>query len=439
MPTYEQALEAMEIAYQRGDVESAIEMAAYAKELQSQAGLESQPEPASVLDQLSGGVKATTKGLIQDVAFFPNMIADVGVNAYNRITGNQMPTYSSRFPEMLDQYLPSPGYENVEKAAELAGAFVSLPLLARKAAGLLTKTPDEAERFAVELYRRNRAMAPSKLTAKAIRAAGKRLYEQARSAGVELKAESLDSLREAITNKLVDMGVRDFTHPKIYKALDELRAPQGSYKASLDDLTSVRKVLSNIKGEEAMRANQVKHEIFKFLDNINPSDLISSSVDEAQKAVSSLKEATANWAAYRRGKTLQDARTSSERRLAATGSNAVESSARVKMNQILEDEALRRQYSPTELEEIDKIVRGSKATNVFRSVGKLAPSNSEKFMAAAVTAPHIPLVYPVAAIGYGAKKIAETMTKRRIAKLEQETLRRSPEGAEFARRTPGYE
>jgi hypothetical protein len=265
-------------------------------------------------------------------------------------------------------------------------------------------------------------------------------YSNMKGFGVEVHSPVMENVHSNIMTELESEGYRDYLAPKTFKAVDELLNPAGQ-NHTIGDIEGVRRALNKAAGDPAERdaARRAVGQIDGALANLKPSQ-VAVNPQFADRISQEALQARGNYAAAKRSERIDDQLTKAVDRAASTGSGAnVQNAMRQNIRAILDDPKKRRGYSADEIAQMRAVVRGDAVTNTARMLGKLAPTGVVSgiptivgyglngAMGAAVPA----------AIGFGAKHLAESRTARDISELSQAVRTRSPLAAANPPTPPG--
>jgi len=187
-------------------------------------------------------------------------------------------------------------------------------------------------------------------------------YDAFRQSGMEIKSEAASGFGQGVKARLTEAGLDENLAGKTWGILDKLEnAPAGAVMTA-QNLLSLRKTLSNAAGsidpQERLAAVIARNRLDDFLTaNGNPQ--------QAQI----LREANANYGAAERAAGLDKRITAAELRASSANSGMnVENTVRQRIANILINPALQRGFSPAELAQMDRLVRGPTAANALRTV-----------------------------------------------------------------------
>lgn len=329
---------------------------------------------------------------------------------------------------------------------------VAAPALASETAGQIAKsTTPEAEPYArvggalvggglASVRRATEAAVPS---LEGIKDAAQAGYKHPVVESLEIKPASVQTAGVRIIQELHNAGFRRNNVGQTFGALDELMAPTGA-AAKVADIDSVSKNLGVLSKEvntigkpttEATAAGIAKRKVDDYLANIKAPDVISG---DAAAASTILKEARSNWAAYMKGSDVDARLTRAERQAAKSGSGSnIDNAVRQKISAILDVPSRTVGFTPAEIDQMEKIVRGTWGSNVARKLGKLGVDGGLSLLL------HSASAYgtgggtiPIAVAGTLMRKLGEAITQRNAEKLQRMIAARSPLAAKIPQPIP---
>jgi hypothetical protein len=256
---------------------------------------------------------------------------------------------------------------------------------------------------------------PQTMTADQLKQTGAAAYRKAKDAGVIFKPEAVERLRQTVYNDLAEFGFHPTNQPGAGVAYNELeRLAQGG-NVSLEGLESLRRMASggynptNPSNNELLR--RIAERIDEFASSAGPDDILTGNV---QAATDALAEGRDYWSRFRKLEKVQELIDRAGRQASSTGSGGnVENATRQQLRRILDNKKMMRGFTPDEIKAIEDAVFGTPAQNTLRLVGKLSPQGNGLMAALGIGgAASIPgVALPAMAIGAGAKKASEAMTR----------------------------
>lgn len=284
-------------------------------------------------------------------------------------------------------------------------------------------------------------------TAQALKDAAEQGYTKARDMGVEIKPDAVVGFGRGVQADLEKDGVFGELAPKTFSILKKLQSPPEGSVATFSNLDAARKALGHAASDftnktEQLAAKRVIDRLDDFLTNVPAKDVLAGPAASASKAI---KDARGNYAAAMRSNKitgeLDNAYTGILDRgelnaaVANSGQN-VDNAIRQRLKSLLSSRKEIRGYNPEEIAQMEKVARGTVASNTARMTGNLLGGGgglgaSVYGLAGATGA--IATGNPVAAAlsaapiaGYGLKKTANALTKRQVNKLDELIRTRSP-------------
>lgn len=246
-----------------------------------------------------------------------------------------------------------------------------------------------------------------------------------------------------IKQTLYGEGLDENVAPMTFAVLKRLENPVGN-TANVSDIDNVRKVLGKLGGNFAQpieqgAARRAIEGIDDYLANIKKPDVIAG---DAAAASNTLKNARANFAAKSRLERVEGAEYRGELNAAAanSGQNA-NNATRQAIKSILLNPQKRRGFNDAEIEQMERVVKGTATGNAMRSVGKILATSGLQgglvaggSIAAAPVTGGLSLALPVA--GYAAQKLADKSTGDAIKQLRDLIASRSPLAVQMALQNP---
>jgi hypothetical protein len=312
------------------------------------------------------------------------------------------------------------------------------------ATGIPKEYPEFAAGIALPIPKRipaggaaGRVAAPTVQELKTAASAG---YESPTVTGVELKPGAMPKLANTIAMDLSKGRVNDITAPQVSKLIERAQQmPQNAVAVTVENLQALRTAIDDVStpikdatgkvtnGPEIRAAAIARKRIDDYLANVPKDDIVAG---DPRAASEILTDARGNYAAAERAETINRKQFRAELRAAAANSGQnVSNTMRQRIADIVIDPAQRRGYSAPELALMDRIVRGGKVENTVRLAGNLLGGGGGlgalvTGSAGAYAAGPLGALAPV--VGYGLKKLSNTMTARNIDKLNNAIRANSP-------------
>ncbi len=324
--------------------------------------------------------------------------------------------------------------------------------------------------------------------------AGKQ-YNEARAANVELDPVQVANRAKVIEHK-VGPGFDADTAPTTIKTLRQLQTPEAGEFPTLVNIDNARKKLNEVAKltdntgkptSDAAAAQIVKRHLGDYLEGdalnhvvvrdpkqaaklvteflqdqpqiaqrviaqANAGDttalsqiLKNAGQANATKAINTYKTANQNWAAYRRARSIEEAKLLGEDQAGRQTAGSEARRIRLNLGRIQDritksDTTLG--YSAKELAGIKRVSNGPIVSKTFDQLGRghgALPLMLHGMTAVSTGGSLLPLQAAIEAGAYGSKRIAEALTRRQINKLSETMRKRSPEYAARAARVKPHD
>jgi hypothetical protein len=255
-----------------------------------------------------------------------------------------------------------------------------------------------------------------------LKAAGNQAYKEADQAGLVISPQSFSNAVDDIAIAMQKEGMDKTIHPKALAALTRLTEAQGG-QPTLREIDTLRRVVksaaASIDPSERRLANMMTNKLDDFVSNLKPTDVVAG---DALKATSALNKGRDMWSRMRKSEMIEEAVTKAKNRAASTGSGGnADNAIRQNIEKILDNPKKSRGFTNEERALMQKVVDGKPIQNLMRLIGKLSPSGNGLMIAlhsgGAVASGGLSL--PIAAVGAGAKKIADLATPRNVEALSR--------------------
>lgn len=274
----------------------------------------------------------------------------------------------------------------------------------------------------------------------ALREAADTHYNQMHGFGVELHPHVMDDAATNIMTELKTQGYRDYLAPKTFKAVEELRNPDGQFMTT-QEVEGVRRALNKASMDPAERdaARRAIAEIDTTMAALKPADAAING-QFAPRVAQEARAARANYAAFKQAQQIDQATDRAGLQAASTGSGAnIDNATRQKFRAILTNPKKLRGYSAEEQSAMRQLVQGTAGGNAARLIGKLAPSGIVSAALGAGLGEAVGHTVGVPALGLVAKKLSDMSTARKAAQLSELRRLRSPLARQIgAVPHPGY-
>lgn len=261
---------------------------------------------------------------------------------------------------------------------------------------------------------------------------------------VRLKPEALDDLNTRMKDLLVnERATNPVLFPRANATVDDIAANPNPTLYGVEE--NRRIVGRNVAGnaDEARVGVAMKQQIDDYLNSLTPDK-----VDGANPgaAVADLKDARALTHRVKKAEEILNKEMRGETRAATTGTGGNEVNAtRQNIRTVFDKErdptmsGKRRGYTPDEMAQMERVVKGTPGQNIARMLGRMAPTSGALPMMAtgyggmagagagmATGNPLLAIPALAGGAGFAAKAVAEQSTKREIQKLVAMILNGAP-------------
>jgi len=258
-----------------------------------------------------------------------------------------------------------------------------------------------------------------------IKQASQQAYKASEDSGVFIKPHAVQRMSSEIKNDFAEFGYKPRLAPKVAGFLDDLDAAVADGQThTLKSMDMLRQeaglIMRSTEPAEREIGRQVLKKIDKHLDTLNERDVLEGG--DLAKGIKSLREAQSLWKTQKKSEIIQTAVQRAEDRTTTSGSGGnIDNNLRQQLRRIVESPRLSRSFSRKEITAMRAIMRGSKVQDVARLLGKLSPEgNGLMAMLHLIAAPASGyLSVPAAGVGIAAKRYADSVTPKRIAKLDE--------------------
>lgn len=255
---------------------------------------------------------------------------------------------------------------------------------------------------------------------------GGKKFDEARRAGSAISRQSAEQLRDRVTSLKDSSGLATLIDPQLHPQSSAVmkrvvEATEG--ELSFDNLIQARQLASDAAGTldkaDARIAMKIRDALDDHIDDLKAEDMIGG---DPKLAAASLKEARDLW---QRGRTAEFFEELVEKAKNEMGSNysqaGLETAIRRKLKNELNSNRAKR-FPPDIRAQMQEVVRGTKASNTLRNIGRVAPRGpitGGLLLGAGVVNPALGgLLYGV---GEAGKFLSQRSTLNRFDKLVEGT------------------
>ena len=331
------------------------------------------------------------------------MLSKLGVKAGSALAGGAGAQGGEEVAEALDLD-PQTGRFVGGLGGTLAGNVASVEGTAARLRGTLRKEAGE----------------------EAARASAKTAYDEIKQNRVKIVPAALDQFVADAKTALDDELFVEASSPRTFRGLDKLQSAGGDISNLMATYERLGKITAEA-GDDYAAATIVRAQIGDFLDNLAPGQAIG----DPKYTTAMWEQARAEWRASKKLEEIRRAKELAQYRAARTGTGAnLENAMRQEIGKIFDSTERSRGYTPEQKEQLKNIVVGDWLRNKARYAGKFAPSGPVSAAGSVLTGLEAgaPLGVAFGLSTYTMKHLAEFLTKRQIAQLEEMLMRASPLG-----------
>lgn len=273
-----------------------------------------------------------------------------------------------------------------------------------------------------------------------LKASATKGYDAAHASGLELHpqgvAQFASKAEQDLINNHAHTGGQYGTAPKTLAVLDELQNAPAGATITAANLSTVRKNLGRIAGEtkdfkptpDAHAASVALEHLKDYTENIPKGHILAG---DAASYLSNIKQANADYAAMSRSRTVDTKLTRAENNAAGGIHTSPDNQIKSQIRQILNNPKAQRGFSREEIDAMSGVNKGTVTSNVLRQVGRMGagviPMMAHALTAMGTGGASIPAQLAVGVPLYTARKVAESLTRRRANNLDELIRKRSPE------------
>jgi hypothetical protein len=248
--------------------------------------------------------------------------------------------------------------------------------------------------------------------------AGSAAFEEAKNSGVIFSQQAMARLRDKVVKKFTERSFHPGNEPGAAIALGEIERLAQQPSVTFSGLHAARTLANNSYRPGARQNNalirKVRDKIDDLIANPQPGDVLVGPGVDPQRASESFKKARDLWSRLRKGEKVEKLLRAAQLNTASSGAGGnIENASKQQLKRLELNDRLARGMTKDELKAAARAVEGSGPQNLLRLLGKLSPQGNGLMLAinAAHSAASPMTGIPLAAAGYGAKKISEAMTR----------------------------
>lgn len=265
-------------------------------------------------------------------------------------------------------------------------------------------------------------------TADSLKATANRAYDYADKSGVAFNNAGVNKLRTGIVDDLTERGFDPINEPGVMPVLNRLNALGDEGNITIKGLDTLRKVASNgyIPGNKSNNSaiGGIINRIDDLVNASTPETILTG--DNPDLAAKALKVARSYWGRARKLETVETLQKRGELVGGSQKNQDIAGATRRQLRTILTNEGKARGFTAAELEATKRTVMGTPGQRALDAVSGLMPTGRLGGMfqgsmgavnLAAGNLPGLALQGAGMAVGYGAGKAAEALSRRSVNEL----------------------
>lgn len=251
-------------------------------------------------------------------------------------------------------------------------------------------------------------------------------YKRADEAGVVVKADRINALKQSISRMAKKEGINPTLHPDTTAALKQIVGSKGDL--TLTEVETLRKVAKDAEGSlkpaDKRLAGKVVDEIDDLIDNLGEADVVAG---DATKAAA-LKEARNLYSRKKKADVIEGLQERAKLSAANFSASGAENALRTEFRNLAKNERKMRLFTAEEQAAIRKVATGGPMENAFRFIGKFAPTGIVSATLSGGLGGVLlgPAGVGIPLAGLGGRAIATRMTKGNVRAVD-ELVRRGPQ------------
>lgn len=247
-----------------------------------------------------------------------------------------------------------------------------------------------------------------------LKAASRAMFDAVDNSGVTVSTNKFSDLVSKLAGQAKADHIDETLDPKAFGVYRQLigilgDAQSGARPLTISDLHTIRQIAQSAavstEGRDAMFSNRIVSELDKFIGQ--PGALSAG----GQEAGNNLLQAISTWGRARRTSLIEKALYKAQNQ-----ASGLENGLRTQFRQLLQNPKTRSLFNAAEQQAMEDVARGTSMANIVKLLGKFGfgPNNMLGGSIGATLGGAlggIPGAIGTAAVGAGARKISETMTK----------------------------
>lgn len=197
-------------------------------------------------------------------------------------------------------------------------------------------------------------------------------YKHSENIGAVVSEDSFGAFQNELADQMQKQGIDPTLHPDATAALKRITAERGPM--TLEKIETLRRIAQDAEGSikpaDAKKAGDMVDSIDSMVENLKPEDLSSGTAE----AATALKQARNYWSRARKADIVDELMRRAELSAPNFSASGMENAIRTEFRGLAKNERRFKRFTPEEQAAITQVVKGGKLDNVFRMIGKAAPT-----------------------------------------------------------------
>jgi hypothetical protein len=253
---------------------------------------------------------------------------------------------------------------------------------------------------------------------------------------LSIRPSALRTWKDQTALSLNEEGFVDVLAPKTFGVLSQFDKAPANSTVTGQGLNTIRKMLGRLaRGSDDTERAAASHAI-EALDNFT-GNLPKESVlrGDPGRVAAALEDARGNYAAAKRAKLIEDEAAKAARQAESGGSGMnADNALRQRIKSILNNDRRRRGFSADEIDQMERIVKGTPVANISRRIANMLGGGGglgATAAAAAGAAAEGPIGATLPIVGYGLKRLSAALSKADVESLQTMIRSNSPLGRQI--------
>ena len=236
-------------------------------------------------------------------------------------------------------------------------------------------------------------------------------YKTVEDLGVKYSPQGYGKLMTQMEAAVKGKNISPTRHPKAFSLLEDFKARAGNQHKGGLTLTELDQLRQEIRRDllqssdlsERFYGDLMMDEVDDFIAKAGAGDVLAGDAKAGDAAILAARELNTR---FRKTEIIEDALYAADLK-AAAGTGDINGAIKRAFNQILLNKKKSRAFTPEEIADMEKLVKGSDGSNLLRNIGRMSSDTGLKTLIPGLLATHLgPAYAAVPLIGSTAKALA---------------------------------